>query len=137
MYEHGSYQCETKGEVIICSLNGAFNETGITSCLNAQKQAIKSFGSRRCFLLVDCTELTGATPEAYKTVDDFYRDLNYPQLVAIAIIHTQYVLARLEERDIPQMKNHNIQVFANRKSALSWFEEAEINIPQESLIYQP
>jgi len=124
---HGSYRCGIEGEVITCSLNGSFNEAGISSCLNAQKRAIESFGSSDCFLLVDCTELTGATPEAYKTVDDFYRDLNYPHLIAIAIIHTQYVLARLEERDIPQMKNHNIQVFSNRKSAISWFEQSAVS----------
>lgn len=127
MYEHGSYQCETKGEIINCSLIGSFNETGIVSCLNAQKQALESFGSGSCFLLVDCSEQTGATPEAYKIVDDFYRDLDYPNLVAIAIIHTHYVLARLEERDIPQMKNHNIQVFSNRKSAINWFEQSAVS----------
>ncbi|WP_375749006.1 hypothetical protein [Vibrio sp. HN007] len=122
MKEHGSFSYEIRGKVIFFFLTGAFNEYGMASCLAAQKDAIETFADEPCFLLVDCTTQIGATPETYELVDKFYADLNYENLSAIALVHTQPTLKHLENRDIPMMKNHNSKVFSDIPSALSWFD---------------
>lgn len=122
MLEHGTYTYEVQGKIIIFSLIGEFNEHGILSCLEAEKKAIEDFGEKECCLLVDCANLAGATPEAYQTVDIFYSEINYKNLSAIALVHTNYALAHLENRNIPQMKKHEVKIFTDRSSAVSWLE---------------
>ncbi|WP_375748439.1 hypothetical protein [Vibrio sp. HN007] len=120
MLEHGTFTQEEQENIFIFSLIGEFNEQGITACLNAQKKAIESFGDKECFILIDSTKQTGATPEAYQAVNRYYRDLNYPHLAAIAIVHDSYALARLHERDIPEMQRHNTKTLPDRESAIEW-----------------
>lgn len=120
MLEHGTYTQEVEGKVIIFSLFGEFNEQGIVACLNAQKRAIESYNGRPCFLLIDSTGQTGATPEAYQAVNRFYRDLSYDNLLAIAIVHESYVLTRLHERDIPELNRFTTKLFPDIDSAMNW-----------------
>ncbi|MDG3085825.1 hypothetical protein P7F88_06840 [Vibrio hannami] len=122
MLEHGTYTKETNGNIVIFTLIGEFNEPGVIACLEMQKKAIESYGDKECFLLVDSTQQTGATPEAYQAVDRFYRDLDYKHLSAIAIVHESYALLRLHERDIPELKRHNSRIFPDRASAILWLE---------------
>jgi len=120
MKAHGTYMSEVHGNIIIFSLSGGFNESGILSCLKSQKREIEEFGKNECYLLVDCCDQIGATPEAYELVNQFYNDLNATNLAAIAMVHCSYVLARLEEREISGMKSYNVRVFFNKKAALTW-----------------
>jgi hypothetical protein len=122
MLEHGTFTLEIKGNIIIVSQFGEYNEPGIIACLEAQKQAIESFGEQECFLLVDSTGQTGATPEVYKRVDEFYHELNCSNLSAVAVIHTHYVLTRLHEREIPELQKYRTKLFSDTDSAIAWLE---------------
>jgi len=124
MIEHGTYTSKIDNNIIIFKLAGDFNEYGILSCLKAQKCCIETFGEKPCSLLVDCSAQTGATPEAYLVVNTFYNELDCENLRSIAIVHSNYVLARLEDREIPEMKKHNVKVFSDEKSAIAWLKES-------------
>lgn len=119
---HGNYSFEIDNNLIIFSLAGDFNEHGMFACLDAERKAIEKFSDEKCFLLVDCTKITGATPEAYRAVDNFYNEINYKYLAAIAVIHDSHLLTQIQHKNIPQMKKHNVREFLDRKSAISWLK---------------
>jgi hypothetical protein len=120
MLEHGAFTFQINNNIIIFKLTGDFNEYGIKACLEAEKKAIESFGKQPCLLLVDCRAATGATPEAYQAINDFYRDINYAHLSAIALVYSSDLMARIEERSIPLMKNHEAKAFLDWQAAIDW-----------------
>lgn len=122
MLEHGSYTYEIKDNIIIFSLLGAFNEQGVIACLTEQRQQIQSFGNEACFLVVDSRGQSGATPEVYQAVDDFYHNLNSDNLSAIAIVHTSPIMTRLHERDIPELNKYRTEIFPDVDSAILWLK---------------
>lgn len=128
MLKHGTFSYDVQDSVIIFKLSGDFNEYGIQACLDAEKEVIESFGGKQCSMLIDCREATGATPEAYQAIDDFYRQIRYDNLSAIALVYANNLMARIEERGIPQMKNHRAKAFLDWQSALSWLNISDDQI---------
>ena len=122
MLEHGTFSYQVQDTIIVFTLVGDFNEYGMQACLNAEKKAIESFGNKPCSLLIDCSQATGATPEAHQAIDSFYRDIRYENLTAIALVYASELLARIEERSIPEMKNHRVKSFFDLTTALSWLQ---------------
>lgn len=122
MLEHRTYAHEKIDNIIIFTLTGDFNEQGIAACLKAEKEAIEKCHEDKCYLLIDCTNQGGATPEIYREIDRFFNELSLNNLSAIAVVHTSYPLIRLHYRDLPALDKYQVKIFEDRNSALSWLK---------------
>jgi len=78
--DHGEVFVQIDGNIIVVHLIGEFNEFGAVNYTNGVKEAVATFKGKPFSLLVNLLDMLGATPEAFKEVDDLNYWLNKQNL---------------------------------------------------------
>ncbi|WED21318.1 hypothetical protein L3Q72_11815 [Vibrio sp. JC009] len=117
---HGSHHIEISNDIITLELIGDFNEYGMSSALKSVSEAIEKLSGKNYCILVDSSRYTGGVPDAYEEVNLFYETGDITGLSAVAIVHSNNLLAIIDSRYIPSLEKQQVKTFSDKKSALCW-----------------
>lgn len=119
---HGKHQVSIQGDIICIKLIGAFNEYDFQAISAKVKAQVSALDGRAFCMLIDHSELLGATPEAYQELDKLNTWLNEQNMRAKAIvINLSTVLDTIKSRT-PAISTQNIKVFECVNSARQWLD---------------
>ncbi|WP_019027700.1 hypothetical protein [Colwellia piezophila] len=122
---HGECFITVDDDIIYIKSVGAFNLEGIIQAYQDIESIIISLGENRFKVLVDYTEIEGATPEAFDKLNECNEWLNSQNLIAKAVvIHSPVNLTLLESR-VPARSLQNDKNFDNQSAAKEWLKQQQ------------
>ena len=96
--EHGEHIVNIQGNIIYTKVIGSFNELGVKSYTDPVISVVKKLERKRFAILVDNTELEGATPEAYQLLESYNLWLNQQNMIAKALVFNIAIMATITKR---------------------------------------
>ncbi|NQZ21499.1 MAG: hypothetical protein HRT53_05520 [Colwellia sp.] len=119
---HGECFISVDEDIICIKSVGAFNLEGIIKANQDVEVVVRSFGQKRFKLLIDYSEIEGATPEAYDKLNECNIWLNSQNMIAKAVvIHSAVNLTLLGIR-APARNLQNDKNFENKVTAMEWLK---------------
>ncbi len=123
---HGKFSVTTKADIICYKLMGTFNDDVANTCIAEITQHIKGFNFRPFKLMNVQLELEGATPAAFKRVNEFNAWLNTQKMVAKAIVTNKKELVTMHDFFLPSREVQNIEYFNTEEEALAWLQSLSL-----------
>lgn len=119
---HGNCLVSVNNDIICIKPVGSFNEEGIIQAVQNIHTAIDTFSYRGFKLLIDYSEIEGATPKAFVQINDFNLWLNYQNLIAKAVVTNLSMTLPILESRVPARKQQNDKVFETKPAAIDWLK---------------
>jgi len=118
--EHGNHTIEVRGNTIILTLFGEFNRQGALSYIQNMKDTIVQFAGQPIVILVDNTQLTGATPKAYEESNNYNQWLATQNVLAVATVYSSEVFNIIDKTRVTNKKHLNYKAFSTSEEAQQW-----------------
>ena len=119
---HGDYSVTVSEKIITVILKGAFNEIGFQSFILQVREAVEAFSGNPFYILIDASELIGATPDAFSELESVNQWINTQNMQAKALVINSIVNSNTIQKSTPALKKQNLQHFDTRESALQWLK---------------
>jgi len=119
---HGHCFISVDDDIIDIKCVGAFNSEGITNATQDVESIIQSFGQKRFKLLLDYTEIEGATPGAFDKLNEFNDWLNSQNLLVKAVVIDSDAFISMLEIRASSRNLHNDKNFDNKCTAIEWLK---------------
>ena len=120
--EHGEVTIEVMGNIIAVRTVGAFNEYGAQLYTNGVRAIVKNLQGQSFSILINNLEFQGATPEAYKELENYNAWLNQQKLIAKAMVITSNITLDVINKLSPSRASQQTKSFDNEKDAMSWLQ---------------
>ena len=122
--QHGEVQfSRLHGCIIVSTLIGSFNGAGARVYVQGIKRIINSLHGEPFAILVDNSDMHGATPEAYEELERYNQWSMQKNLVAKAFIIPSKATIEIVKSHSPSITRQNIKSFKDKASAIEWLEE--------------
>ena len=121
--QHGYHTVEIRGDVIIVSLIGDFNEPSIMDYIEDVENLIIEMQGKPTYMIVNDFELNGITPEGYQQLEVHNQWLLTQNLLAKAIVSDRTIQDHLDFKWAPTLKKLNSRHFTDMQSAEEWVDE--------------
>lgn len=118
--KHGDYTISVEGQLIYTSLNGSFNEYGVSCWITAIKSTIAQFNGQAFTMLVNELNAQGATPEALNVANEYNEWLSTQNMKAKAVVYSSDTLKDIDEKRLPSRKKQNVRFFSSIADARQW-----------------
>ncbi|WP_448563411.1 hypothetical protein [Thalassotalea ganghwensis] len=127
MEKHGNYTLEQRGSIFCLTLFGDFNEQGVAAYVASMKSAINQLNGQPFMVLVDNSQLLGATPAAYQVSEEYNQWLSQQNLIAKATVYPNPMLQHLDCKMVPTKQSLNYQTFTTVDKAQAWLSKFNVN----------
>ena len=118
--EHGNHTIEVRGNTITLTLFGEFNRQGALSYIQAMKDTIVQFAGQPIVILVDNTQLTGGTPNAYEESNNYNQWLATQKVLAVATVYSSEVFNVIDKARVTNKELLNYKAFSTSEEAQQW-----------------
>ncbi|AZQ84939.1 hypothetical protein EKO29_13640 [Colwellia sp. Arc7-635] len=121
MGEHGTYSVLLEGELLNINLSGMFNDLATNSLCQLIEAQIESLNGQRFFILLNCIDYQGSTPEAHDISNQHALWLKQQNCVASAIVYKQNFYFNIAKSQQPALsKSKKRKEFFNMQAAKGW-----------------
>jgi len=121
--EHGESTFTLTSNIITMKASGSFNQEGALKTSQTLKEFIGKVQGESFKLLLDYSDVEGATPEAYTEINNCNIWLNSQKMLAKAIVNGSNMTTDILNIRAPARKQHNTKAFPSHKLALLWLAE--------------
>jgi hypothetical protein len=120
--DHGQCDVSVDENIVYIKSIGAFNLEGILKANQDIMSAVSSLGEQSFKLLVDFSELEGATPEAFEKLNELDVWLSKQSMTAKAVIINSSMTLSILGKRVPARNSHNDKNFEGRAEAIEWLK---------------
>jgi len=117
---HGGYNITISDNIISIVAKGAFNEIGFQGIAVQLRELVSNLSGAPFYILVDLSELDGATPEAFNELEILNQWLNTQNMQAKALVINSAVNEMIIKKRTPALQKQNVQRFTDRLAAQQW-----------------
>jgi hypothetical protein len=121
-YPHGEIKISIVDNIITAVFIGSFNYESVLDYSNRIKSTVASLKEKPFVMIIDNTQLEGATPEGFEELEIFNSWLNQTQLKAKAFIMNSEVNKAIIESRTPSLSSQNTCFFSSYQEANEWLE---------------
>lgn len=120
---HGTFYLRQEDSIVFITLIGPFNEYGLRELAHNLKSRVIALEGKAFAILVNDTEMEGATPEAYEELNELNVWLNTQKMVAKAVVIKYDLTIDIIKSRAPALKPQNIKTFHTEEKAVEWLKE--------------
>ena len=129
--QHGEFSVRLEGNMLLCSLKSNINRETAVAYSDAVKLAIRQVDGP-FFMLIETSEFTGATPEAFEIAEQLNSWINDTErLAAKAVVGMQPTLSMISRSRELAIAAQNLRYFDDFASALDWLETGQLTTSQD------
>jgi hypothetical protein len=119
---HGRFELLKDSNIIIVTVEGSFNASGIIRGTKALREIIQTFNNTPFFILMNNQQYEGCTPDAFESSEELNRWLSHQNMVAKAIVCSNKAIIDINLKNVPSLVKQEIRYFGNIADALQWLK---------------
>lgn len=121
MGEHGTYSILLEGELLNINLSGMFNDLAANSLCQLIEAQIERLNGQRFFILLNCIDYQGSTPEAHDISNQHTLWLKQQNYVASAVVYKQSFYFNIAKSQQPALfESKKRKEFFHLQAAKDW-----------------